>query len=101
MDAPRTQDPNPAPTAEVSRGIAATPETVWSIVSDPVRVSAWMEGDVTFDPRPGSPFRAGFPNHHVVIAGEVLSADPRTRRLAHIRADPDGTIRRVTGFQAT
>ena len=101
MDAPLTQDPNPAPAAEVSRGIAATPETVWSIVSDPVRVSAWMEGDVTFDPRPGSPFRAGFPNHHVVIAGEVLSADPRTRRLALIRADPDGTIRRVTGFQAT
>jgi len=82
MDTPRTQDPNPAPAAEVSREIAATPQTVWSIISDPVGVSAWMEGDITFDPRPGSPFRAGFLNHDIVIAGEVRSADPRTRRLA-------------------
>lgn len=82
MDAPRRQDPGPARAAEVSHHIAATPETVWGIVSDPVRVSAWMEGDITFDPRPGSPFRAVFRNHRTVIGGEVSRVDHDTRRLA-------------------
>ena len=70
------------PMVELSVEIEASPETVWGILTDPGRFSAWMEGQVTFEPRAGSPFRAAFPNFHIVLSGEIVTLDPDARRLA-------------------
>lgn len=69
------------PTVELSYPIAASADTVWNILTDPARFSAWMQGEVTFDLRPGSPFRADFPNFGIVMSGEIRSVDPDARRL--------------------
>ncbi len=82
MDRPRPHGATPAPATEVSREIAATPATVWGIITDPVKFSAWMEGDITFEPRPGRAFRAEFPSHGIVIGGEIRRVDPDARHLA-------------------
>ena len=66
---------------ELSVEIAASPETVWSILTDPRGFSAWMEGEVTFEARVGSPFRAAFPHYQIVLAGEIVALDPEARRL--------------------
>jgi len=63
------------PLVDLTREIAASPETVWSILTNPESFSAWMDGIVTFEPAVGSPFRAEFPNFHTVISGEVVSLD--------------------------
>ena len=70
------------PAVELSVAIAASAETVWGILSDPTGFSAWMEGEVTFEPKAGSPFRAAFPNYHTVISGEIVALDGDQRRLA-------------------
>ena len=72
------------PTVEISHPIAAGADTVWNILTDPARFSAWMQGHVTFDPRPGSPFRADFANHGIVMSGEDPGRRPRRPTL---RAD--------------
>lgn len=116
MHKSRSHGATPAPSTEVSREIAASPATLWSIVTDQARFSAWMEGDIAFEPRPDSPFRAEFPNHHIVIGGEIRSVDPDARRLeltwgiesgpqaddypagsslVEIRVQPEGTGSRV------
>jgi len=82
MSTPLHEDPRRTSAAEVSLGIAASPATVWNIITDPVQFSAWMEGEITFEPRPGSRFRADFPNHRMVIGGEIRRVDPDARRLA-------------------
>lgn len=69
------------PTVEVSNRIAARPKTLWRIITNSVQFSAWMDGEVTFDSRPRSPFRAEFPNHGIVISGEIRSVAPDARRL--------------------
>ena len=66
---------------ELSVEIAASPETVWSILTDPQGFSAWMEGEVTFEARVGSPFRAAFPHYQIVLAGEIVALDPEARHL--------------------
>lgn len=69
------------PLVDLTRDVDASPETVWSILTTPELFSKWMDGQVTFDVEPGSPFRAEFPNFHTVVAGEVRSVDPEARRL--------------------
>ena len=66
---------------ELSVEIAASPETVWSILTDPQGFSAWMEGEVTFEARVGSAFRAAFPHYQIVLGGEIVALDPEARRL--------------------
>lgn len=66
---------------DLSFPIAASADTVWNILTDPMRFSAWMQGEVTFEPRPGSPFRASFPSFGIVMAGEIRAVDPDIRRL--------------------
>ena len=68
-------------TIEPSADIAARPDTVWGFLSNPEGFSAWMEGEITFEPRAGSPFRAAFPNYHIVLAGEIVTLDAEARRL--------------------
>ena len=67
---------------EFSFPIAASADTVWDILTDPARFSAWMQGEVTFETRPGSPFRAAFPNFGIVMAGEIRAVDAEARRFA-------------------
>ncbi len=69
------------PKVVLSHPIAASADTVWDILTDPARFSEWMQGEVTFDARPGSPFRAAFPNHGIVMGGEIRVVDPRARRF--------------------
>ena len=49
MATPRPKDRQPALATDMSRKIAASPATVWSIITNPVRFSAWMEGEIAFD----------------------------------------------------
>lgn len=70
------------PAVELSFPIAASADTVWTILTDPARFSAWMQGEVTFEARPGSPFRAAFPNHGIVMSGEIRAVDADARRFA-------------------
>ncbi|MCY4398556.1 MAG: SRPBCC domain-containing protein [Gemmatimonadetes bacterium] len=72
---------NKSTAIDLSVAIDASPETVWRILTDPERLSAWMEGEVTFEARTGSPFRAAFPNYRIVLAGEVVTLDVQARRL--------------------
>lgn len=57
---------------ELSIVIEASPETVFSILSDPTRFSGWLDGDAEFDPTPGSPFSIRFPQFSTVIEGELV-----------------------------
>lgn len=82
----RTADPNQAsdsapPEVALSIHIEASPDTVWDILSVPERYSAWMGGQVTFETRVGSPYRALFPQYQLVLAGEVLAFDDLGRRF--------------------
>lgn len=70
-----------APLVDITRDVDASPDTVWSILTTPELFSGWMDGNVTFDVSPGSPFRAEFPNFQTVVAGEVVAVDPAARRL--------------------
>lgn len=67
---------------DLSVEIDANPTTVWEILTEPEAFSAWMEGQVTFEPRPGSAFHAAFPSFQVVIAGEIVTVDADARHLA-------------------
>ncbi|MFV1987090.1 MAG: SRPBCC domain-containing protein [Gemmatimonadota bacterium] len=66
---------------DLSKKIDAHVETVWAIVSTPEGFGAWMGGQVTFSPEPGSPFEAAFPQFQTVIKGEVLEIEPGTHRI--------------------
>lgn len=68
-------------TVDLTREIDATAATVWAIVTTPERFSLWMNGEVTFEPVAGSPFRAAFPNFQTVVAGRIRSIDHDLRRL--------------------
>lgn len=70
------------PIIDITRDVDASPETVWSILTTPALFSAWMDGQVTFDTAPGSPFRAVFPNFQTVVAGEVREVDSASRTIA-------------------
>ena len=71
----------PVPPLILSRTIEASPETVWGILTTPELFSMWMDGNVEFEAREGSPFRAEFPNYQTVIAGEVVTFDADARHL--------------------
>ena len=67
---------------DLTRKIDARVETVWGIVSTPEGFGAWMGGQVSFTPQPGSPFEANFPQFQTIIRGEVLEFDPAEHRMA-------------------
>ena len=69
------------PLVDLSVEIEASPETVWGILTTPARFSMWMDGRVEFEARPGSPFRAEFPNFQTVISGKVVTLDPAARHI--------------------
>lgn len=67
---------------ELSLDVEASAATVWKMLSTSEGFSAVMQGQVTFEAREGSPFRAEFPNFGTVIAGEIVAIDPGHRHLA-------------------
>ncbi len=77
-----TRDNGPAAVVELSVDIEASAATVWRMLSTPAGFSAFMQGQVTFEPAPGSPFRAEFPSFGVVTSGEIVRFDPDARWLA-------------------
>ena len=70
-----------SPAVELSVHIEASPDTVWGILSTAERFSTWMGGQVAFETRAGSPYRAVFAQFHMVLAGEVLAFDDLQRRF--------------------
>jgi uncharacterized protein YndB with AHSA1/START domain len=61
--------------------IAASPETVWELLVDPIQAIRWMGQDATFDVRPGGEYRvAVIPGH--TASGQFVEVD-RPRRLVH------------------
>lgn len=68
--------------AEHSVVIAARIETVWAIISDPVRFGEWLQGKARFALEPGSDFEVDFPQFETVVRGEVLECDAERHRFA-------------------
>ena len=63
---------------EVERQIAATPETVFSYLTDPAKFVAWMGTRAELDPRPGGRFRIEVDAANTA-AGEYVEVDPPHR----------------------
>lgn len=81
MSRAAADDKHGAREVEISLPVAAGADTVWKILTDPARFSAWMQGEVTFETRPGSPIRAAFPAFGIVMAGEIRAVDRDARRF--------------------
>jgi uncharacterized protein YndB with AHSA1/START domain len=61
--------------------IAASPETVWELLTDPSEAIRWMGRDATFDLRPGGTYRVEvIPGNSA--SGEFVEID-RPRRLVY------------------
>jgi len=61
--------------------IAASPETVWELLTDPDQAPRWMGQAATFDLRPGGAYRVEvIPGH--TASGEFVEIDP-PRRLVY------------------
>jgi uncharacterized protein YndB with AHSA1/START domain len=58
--------------------IAASPETVWEFLVDPIKATRWMGQECTFDARPGGVYRcAVIPGH--TASGQFVELDPPRR----------------------
>jgi uncharacterized protein YndB with AHSA1/START domain len=70
--------------------IAASPETVWGLLTDPTEVTRWMGQTADFDLRPGGTYRLGvIPDH--VAGGEFVEID-EPRRLVYTWGWEDGPV---------
>ena len=59
--------------------IAASPETIWDFLVDPMKATSWMGTETSFDPRPGGEYRVEVISGETAI-GEFVELD-RPRRL--------------------
>src|SRR5688572_22676606 len=59
--------------------IAASPETIWDFLVDPMKATRWMGAEAFFDPRPGGEYRVEVISGETAI-GEFVELD-RPRRL--------------------
>lgn len=59
--------------------IAATPETVFRLLTDPNEYVRWKGQRAEFDPRPDGMFRVIFPNGTDVVAGKFVELIPGER----------------------
>lgn len=68
-------------TVERELEIAASPETVWELLTDPDEATRWMGTSATFDLRPGGTYRVEvIPGN--IARGEFVEIDP-PRRLVY------------------
>lgn len=58
--------------------IAASPETVFSFLTDPVRIPLWMGRSAVFEPRPGGDFKIEVSDRDTA-AGKVVEVTPNER----------------------
>ena len=56
--------------------IAARPETVWKLLTDPAEQSTWWGTSLDFDARPGGPFRVEVIPGHIASGEFVEVAEP-------------------------
>jgi uncharacterized protein YndB with AHSA1/START domain len=61
--------------------IAAPPETVWSYLVDPEKITRWWGSDAVLEPRSGGAWRVEISGRNIA-RGEVLEIDP-PRRLVY------------------
>lgn len=66
-------------TVELSVFIEARPETVFSILSDPERLSEWMNTRASFELREGSPVELRFDQFGTTVSGELLEVVPNRK----------------------
>jgi uncharacterized protein YndB with AHSA1/START domain len=82
VDSGNATEKTEAPAAgavELSIFIEARPQTIFSILSDPDRLGAWMNGQASFQSSAGSPFSIAFPQFDTTVAGEVVEIVPNKR----------------------
>ena len=65
-------------TIERELAIAASPETVWELLTDPHEATRWMGQEASFDLRPGGEYRVTVIPGNVAV-GEFVEIDPRHR----------------------
>ena len=66
---------------ERSLEIAAAPETIWQLLTDPKEIVRWMGQRATFDVRPGGQYRLDVVPGHVA-SGKFVEID-RPRKLVY------------------
>lgn len=59
--------------------IAAAPETVYKLLTDPKEYVRWKGQRAEFDPRSGGTFRVLFPNGTDIVAGRFVELTPARR----------------------
>lgn len=65
-------------TIEREVAIAARPETVWELLTDPLEATRWMGTEARFDLRPGGEYRVDVVPGNVAV-GEFVEIDPPRR----------------------
>ena len=65
---------------EVEQRISASPETVFSYLTDPLKFILWMGVGADLDPRPGGAFRIDADRGYIAV-GEYRDVDPPRRLL--------------------
>lgn len=106
------------PVVEVERRIAATPDEVFTYLTDPEKYTRWKGQQAELDPRPGGRYRVRM-GPEAVALGEYVEVEPPSRVVftwgwegsgdvppgsttveITLRADGDGTLLRLrhTGF---
>jgi uncharacterized protein YndB with AHSA1/START domain len=79
-------------TVEREIAIAASPETVWQFLVDPIKATRWMGMTATFDPRPGGAYRCDvIPGH--TASGEFVELDPPRRLVFTWGWEGDNPVR--------
>lgn len=68
-----------ADAVEITRRIAASPETVFAYFTDPERYRRWQGVDAELDPRPGGVFKVTVSGRSRAVArGRFVTVDPPT-----------------------
>jgi uncharacterized protein YndB with AHSA1/START domain len=71
------KSPTETSTVERQLAIAARPETVWRLLTDPAQQSAWWGTALEFEAVPGGPFRVEVIPGHIACGEFVELAEPR------------------------
>jgi uncharacterized protein YndB with AHSA1/START domain len=85
----------------VTQRIAASPETVFSYLTESDKFAAWMGVGAELDPRPGGQYRIDVDEEHVAV-GEYRELDPPRRVLMtwgwedHDAVPPGSTMVEIT-----
>jgi len=59
--------------------INARPETVFSFLTDPIKLRRWFVAEAVTDPRPGGAYRFVFPGGDNFASGKYVAVEPPTR----------------------